>query len=82
MENWKERLPWIITGAAIIALIIVFNSRDSGSVAAGHPLDLYDDNRERPDNLRRGEGAWDRASPSKPSRLSLHARWRQRRGGV
>lgn len=44
MENWKERLPWIITGAAIIALIIVISSRDSGSVAAGDPLDLYDDN--------------------------------------
>ena len=77
MENWKERLPWIITGAAIIALIIVISSRDSGSVAAGDPLDLYDDNGNGRITCAEGEGPWDRARSAKSSGLPLHAGRRQ-----
>ena len=43
--EWKDRLPWIIAGAAaLVALIAVLNGRDFGSVETGHPIELYDDN--------------------------------------
>lgn len=45
MEQWKDRMPWLVAGAAIAIAFVALLGRGGGSVGAdGDPLDLYDDN--------------------------------------